>query len=110
MIAMLKPIAPFVEFAINQDYIAKFLCINQDKPEMNCGGKCHLMKQLEKQEKEEPKQLRISLKEYPIGFVKIYRNKSNIYQEGRQKKAFSNVQNYSYLYSLEVFHPPTHSS
>ena len=48
LVAMLRPIAPFVEYAINYDYISKVLCINKDKPEMNCNGKCQLMKELEK--------------------------------------------------------------
>ena len=107
MVAMLKPIAPFVEFAINQDYIAEFLCINKDKPEMACGGKCHLMKQLEKQEKEEPKQLRIAFEEYPIGFVKVYQKTSKVDSESILKNAFDCPQNYSYLYTSKIFHPPT---
>ena len=106
MVAMLKPIAPFVEFAINQDYIAEFLCINKDKPEMACGGKCHLMKQLEKQEKEEPKQLRIAFEEYPIGFVKVYQKDSNTDLIFLSKKILNQQQNYSYLYTSQVFHPP----
>ena len=52
MIAMLKPVSPFLEYLVNKDYIAQFLCVNKDKPEMACGGKCHLMKELEKEEKE----------------------------------------------------------
>lgn len=71
MLAMLRPIAPFVEYAINRDYIAKVLCINKDKPVMKCNGKCHLFKQVAKQQKETPVSLEISFKEYPIGFVKI---------------------------------------
>jgi len=30
------------DFAINQDYIAKYLCINKDIPKSNCNGKCYL--------------------------------------------------------------------
>ena len=106
MVAMLKPIAPFVEYAINKDYIAKALCINQDKPELKCGGKCHLMKQLEKQEKEEQKQLRVSLEEYPIGFVKVYAQKSDVHTELNQKNTYKTSQQYSYLYYHKIFHPP----
>lgn len=104
---MLKPIAPFIEFAINQDYIAEFLCINKDKPELACGGKCHLMKQLEKQEKEDPKQLRIAFEEYPIGFVKVYQDASKVEARKKLKNPFDHLDNYSYLYSPQIFHPPT---
>ncbi|MFH1319424.1 MAG: hypothetical protein ABII90_02065 [Bacteroidota bacterium] len=57
-IAFLKPIYPFIEYAVNKDYIAKVLCINKDKPQMSCEGKCHLQKQLKKAttEKNNPEQ------------------------------------------------------
>lgn len=44
-------------FEINQDYIARVLCINQDKPEVHCGGSCHLdslMDAHEEQKQETP--------------------------------------------------------
>ena len=43
----------YLNFKINQDYIAKELCENKEVPKMNCNGKCYLAKQLAKQEKEE---------------------------------------------------------
>lgn len=106
MIAMLKPITPFIEYGLNKDYIAEFLCINKDKPELSCGGKCHLMKQLEKENKELPKGLKISFEEYPIGFVKIYGKKSNQLVDVRSTQNFGAHQNYSYLFSEKIFHPP----
>jgi hypothetical protein len=39
---------PFIEYALNKEYIAKNLCINRDKPKNCCQGKCHLKKQLAK--------------------------------------------------------------
>lgn len=69
---MLRPVQPYLEYIINQDYIAEFLCINKDKPELQCNGKCHLVKQIEKQQQQEPfSSLSISLENYPIGFVNI---------------------------------------
>lgn len=41
------------EFYLNQDFIAKNLCINRDKPQMQCNGKCHLKKQLTAEERKE---------------------------------------------------------
>ena len=34
-------------FKYNQDYIIKALCVNRDKPKLQCHGKCYLKKQLE---------------------------------------------------------------
>lgn len=42
-----------VDFYTNQDYIAKNLCENRDKPIMHCGGKCQLRKRLTNQENQE---------------------------------------------------------
>ena len=35
-------------FYMNQKEIAAIECVNKDRPEMDCGGKCYLAKQLEK--------------------------------------------------------------
>lgn len=39
------------DYYINKDFIANVLCVNKDKPKLHCEGKCHLTKQLEKEEK-----------------------------------------------------------
>ncbi len=39
---------PFIEYAVNKEYIVKNLCINRDKPKSCCQGKCHLNKELSK--------------------------------------------------------------
>jgi hypothetical protein len=43
------------DYLLNYDYISKVLCINRDKPESCCNGKCHLMKEMSKQEESEEK-------------------------------------------------------
>ncbi len=43
-------------YKLNQDFIAKTLCVNQDKPEMHCNGKCYLKKKIsESKEKDQGK-------------------------------------------------------
>jgi hypothetical protein len=42
-------------YYLNQDYIAKQLCENRDRPELKCNGQCFLMKKL-KAEEEKPGQ------------------------------------------------------
>ena len=41
---------------LNRDYVARVLCINRDKPQMHCNGKCHLAKQLRAADAAEQKQ------------------------------------------------------
>lgn len=46
----------YAEFKVNQKYIAAVLCENKDKPQLNCQGKCYLMKKLKEAEDKEKKQ------------------------------------------------------
>ena len=46
----LKPsyyLAEIVYYELNIDYIIETYCVNKDKPELQCNGKCHLAKQLQ---------------------------------------------------------------
>ena len=107
MVAMLRPLQPMVEYAINYDYISKVLCINKDKPELSCNGKCQLMEKLEKQQDEDYKSIRILIEEYPIGFVEVLEVVSNLNMHSYQEKAnYGYLSNYSYLFLDSVFHPP----
>lgn len=42
---------PFLEYYINFDYIAEVLCINKDKPQINCEGTCYLKDQIQQTQK-----------------------------------------------------------
>ncbi|MBB5634928.1 hypothetical protein HDF26_002396 [Pedobacter cryoconitis] len=46
----------FAGFEMNEGYIAKELCVNKDKPQLHCNGKCYLMKKLKQAEEKEQKQ------------------------------------------------------
>ncbi|MCD0490256.1 hypothetical protein LPB86_18590 [Pedobacter sp. MC2016-14] len=46
----------YAGFEVNQDYIAKTLCVNKDRPWMNCNGKCYLMKKVQQAEENEKKE------------------------------------------------------
>jgi hypothetical protein len=39
---------PYVEYAINKNYIAKNLCVMKDVPDNCCQGKCYLHERLSK--------------------------------------------------------------
>lgn len=40
-------------YELNKAYISKNLCENKNKPSLHCNGKCHLKKQLQKEDKKE---------------------------------------------------------
>lgn len=52
-----------IDFKINQETIAKELCVQREKPNNCCQGKCYLKTQIEQNEKGEQKQIPQSLKE-----------------------------------------------
>lgn len=42
-------------YELNKASITQKFCINKDKPQLHCNGKCHLKKQLEQQDKTQNK-------------------------------------------------------
>ncbi|WP_353779745.1 hypothetical protein [Winogradskyella sp. 3972H.M.0a.05] len=84
------------------------LCINKDKPELQCNGKCHLAKQLEEQkESSSDSSARIALEQYPIGFVYILKLPKTINTPYKKEDLPTYYNLYSYRYSKSVFHPPS---
>lgn len=63
MLPNLTKFGILIDFKINQDFIAKVLCINKDKQMSTCKGKCYLSEQLKKAEEQEEKQAPTSKKE-----------------------------------------------
>ena len=67
------PAIPVIDYIIHYKYISQELCINKDKPELHCNGKCHLKKEIKKvlgDESKSPVQKTtlpfLKLKEYTI--------------------------------------------
>jgi len=46
----------FAGFEMNESYIAKELCVNKNKPELHCNGRCYLMNKLKQAQDKEQKQ------------------------------------------------------
>lgn len=102
----------YITFKINQDYIAQELCINLDKPEVMCQGKCFLDDQLAKvnttpanQDHQTP--TKFEKKDIPL-FYKT--NKAeNLTTYSSSKPTWKSYQVAIYYYEkhlLGVFHPP----
>ncbi|SNY94677.1 hypothetical protein SAMN06265377_0337 [Flagellimonas pacifica] len=105
---MVRPIAPVIEYVINEDYIAEFLCINKDKIELQCNGKCYLMQRLSEQNEEKGKNLpKITLEEYPIGFIEITSCSSGSRTDHSLQHIFGYYNHYNYLFFTSSFHPPS---
>ena len=65
----------YVSFKINQDQIAKTLCVKKEIKNNGCNGKCHLMKELKKAEDKEEKRFPRPQKEkLELLYCQIYTN------------------------------------
>jgi hypothetical protein len=53
LIANCTQLFVYAGFEMNQKYISTELCINRDKPQMHCNGKCYLMRKLKQAEQKE---------------------------------------------------------
>lgn len=73
-LALLNPISPFINYTLNKQEIIEKFCENKDKPELQCEGKCHLKKQIEKKANSEESEEESSEMEIisPIGRVSTY--------------------------------------
>ena len=109
-VLLLKPVLPFIEYAVNYDYITQVLCENKATPELECNGKCHLVRELaEASENEKPlSSHKKSVSEFEVLFFqKIEEN--TVFTTTPSSLAFSNYyfDNYAHLLVDTSFRPPT---
>ena len=104
-----KPILPVLDYWVNYKYIANELCENQDKPEIECNGKCHLKKELAKAATEESSNSKdkksLNKQEIEILFyqeVFNFESKNIIIASVETMSYYFN--NYFHLNSSKIFH------
>lgn len=100
----------FFSFKINQDYIAKVLCINRDKPELHCNGKCVLMQRIKAEEEKEKKEIPQKLKEQKGGLYCLDNFSWLMQHPGdwadKQKHAFPHQTPFTSAFVKGIFRPP----
>lgn len=96
-----------VDYALNKEYIAKTFCENKAKPKMHCNGKCHLKKQLEKQEKKE-KPTNTSKEKFEIQFFLDQKIEVDLPSLFFEERAFVSFYNNNLLINdlRSIFQPP----
>ena len=104
----LKPISPFIEYAIHKEYISEVLCINKNTPKMNCNGKCHLNKQLIKNSEGEDKNnipIETNSNDSPLILAQLYDLDFEIHPIIIKKICFY-LNNHFSGFHFNIFHPP----
>jgi len=115
MFLSFKDLVIYTHFFINKDFIVKYLCINRDKPALQCNGKCYLAKSIEKSHREAEK-VPDFLTENTTSIVFIMTDniiisvnqKPLIYSAACPANVWFNTNETitSSAYRQEIFHPP----
>lgn len=95
-----------MNFKVNQDFFAQ-ICENKDKPEMECNGKCHLKKQIKKQEEQKSKKEKINIEKEIQNCILI----TNKILPQPKTKVVGASSLYNFIHKprnciSDVFHPP----
>ncbi|MEX2592430.1 MAG: hypothetical protein WD426_06620 [Anditalea sp.] len=104
--AFLAP-AVYIDFKLNQDYIVKVLCINREKPQLECNGQCILMQKMKKaQENEKPEQNQTGKSQ----LLEILSDLMAVFHPlifpTFQKKFFEYSEHSFLRFLSQIFHPP----
>lgn len=113
LLMLVKPSFPIIDYVVNYEYISKELCENKAKPELQCNGKCHLMKELAKaSEAEKPlssNKKDTSKNEIEVVFYQdiVPTQLPFIHVPAHSLVANNYSNQYTFLNSSTIFHPPT---
>ncbi len=69
MLPTLSPWGTVAYFNINRNYIARVLCENRDRPQLNCNGKCYLAKKLKQQQDKKDKETTERVSNMPVAHL-----------------------------------------
>jgi hypothetical protein len=97
----------YISFKINQDQIAKTLCVKKNIKNNTCKGKCHLKKQLDETDKDD--QMPEDQKEkFEVQLFCQQKLPSVYFISYAQKIPFSEYYRhpYAFIFSGSTFHPP----
>jgi hypothetical protein len=101
-----------LDYEIRKDYIAKALCVNRDKPKLNCNGKCYLAKKLAEAEKQQQRQAE---QDYMSSLIYQVMDTANKYSFGLPQVTLEDYPTPAFnfksaflgrLVSESIFHPP----
>lgn len=98
-------------FELNLEEIIQKYCINKDKPELQCNGKCHLANTLNETSNganENSKSLKVALDSFLPVFLSKQEpvNFSGIFSYIEKEELFSYSNNYSFLSTSNAYKPP----
>lgn len=98
----------WLTYEVAQPYVEEMWCVNKDKPEKQCHGKCFLHEQLKEQQEDTPQKVPLNVDDalkltvfyepiHPGATVPLLQVKSLI---------FNHSELTDQLHSFDIFHPP----
>ncbi len=96
-------------FFVNRASIAKEKCVNKEKPQLHCNGKCYLSKKLketeEKKDENSSQQIKQWVETAPCIITSINFTLQYAYENGISYSELTDA--YSFSHFSEIFHPPS---
>ena len=94
-------------YKINTEAITEIYCVNKDKPQLHCKGKCHLKNQLDKTTDKDSKSKTTSAPSEWTVFI-VPQPEDRLVKHFASAPVFNPLlqQNYFFLYLHSVFRPP----
>jgi hypothetical protein len=111
-VKMLLAPAIFLNYELRKDFIIKNYCVNKNRPELHCDGKCYLAQELKKAEQQDEKQATDTFLSKLFG-IEIFQNNTTQTVFFRKNPFLEEkTSNYFYLDRAistgytSIFHPP----
>lgn len=96
----------FVSFKINQDYIAKNLCVERDVEGSTCKGCCQLKKRMNEQQESKKALPPVQTEKQNIDFWNQPAFSWEFYYPKSNKFTINTANYYIFLLTERIFHPP----
>jgi hypothetical protein len=100
----------FLDYELRKDYIIQNYCVNKNRPELHCDGKCYLAKQIKTTEQQEQQQKGADFNRYLFGVEFIETQNEIIVFHLSKTKLLTNFEyrdSLSQKHLSSVFHPPS---
>lgn len=100
-----------INYQLNKVEITNKFCVNKDKPKLNCNGKCHLKKQLQKVDEQEKKsqQSQNKLKEIQLFIENVVQDYKLFCQSYKKRKIATFPEGVVCSFIGTIFNPPQKS-
>ena len=105
---LMIPLA-YLDFELRKEYIQEVLCINREKPEIGCEGKCFLMKKLDRAQDLPATDRQASNENFQLSFFTGIENQLHYEPVSSLKSVcFSGFMapDFKSLFPNSIFHPP----